>query len=173
MAETVNRPCLVIYHANATNTGSAARLQLHPARDSEDGSIHVLLAKQETVGGGSTNLPMFPTFGWDCGIEVKLGFADVCALLQVFRGECESVNDGMGLYHRTAKHSTRIVLRHVVEPVNAYSFEVYRAYKCNDGRKDESVRIMFTAAEAMGLGCLLESSMAAICFGCGCNGKEF
>ena len=171
MTDTVNRPRLVIYHANATNTGSAARFQLHPARDSKDGSIHVLLAKQLTVGGGSTNLPMFPTFDWDCGIEVKLGFADVCALLQVFRGECESVNDGKGLYHRSAMYSTRIVFRHVVEPMNAYSFEVYRTYR--DGGVDESAHIMFTSAEALGLGCLLESSMAAMCFGCGCGGKEF
>ena len=160
-------PCLAIYHANATNTGSAVKFELHPASNESEGSILARFAAQKTVADRSKEQLIYPTFDWDGEISVRLDFNDICKIIQVFRGECESIDDGKGLYHISAEHSTKVALRHVIEPLNSYSFEAYRAYR--DGREDATARIMLTSAEAMGLCCALENSMAAICFGDGCN----
>jgi hypothetical protein len=58
---------------------------------------------------------------------------------------------------------TRIVFRHLVEPVQGYSFEIYRSYR--DKREDRQARIFFSMAEAMGLVESIAGSMAVISFG--------
>ena len=81
----------------------------------------------------------------------------------MFRGECESIEDGKGLYHRTARFYTRIVLRHMIEPLAGYSLELYRT--SNDGKDESNARIILSDAEALGLGLAIENSFGVISFG--------
>ena len=110
------RPKLAFYHASPKGTGCAATLELHPAHDDVDGSIWLCAANQMTIGNRMGPNPTFPRFDWENRICVKLDFNDLCAMLQVFRGECESLEDGRGLFHQSPRGTTKIVLAHSVEP---------------------------------------------------------
>lgn len=163
-AQTSYQPQFAIYHANASGTGCAIKMELHPATNDEDGCFMLMLATQQTVGDRRGPVKTYPTFNWERRITVKLGFNDICKMLQVLRGECESIDDGKGLYHRSSKYSAKIVLRHIVTPVQAYSLEVYR--NSNDkSEEDSSAHILLTSAEAYGLAIALENSIGLICFG--------
>lgn len=155
------RPELSFYHANAKGTGSAMKLSLHPARGNKDGCIMLTMARQRTTGNGQ--IP-YATFSWESRLTVKLDFQDLSKIVQVFRGECESIEEGRGLYHTTAGFSTRIVLRHIVEPFSCWSLELYRSAK---GRKadDASARIVLSPNEALGLCLAIENSFGLLCFG--------
>ena len=156
------RPKLRFYHPNAKGTGSAAQFELHPAHDDVDGSIMMSISNQLSVGDRSGSVPVFPRFDWKNSLSVKLDFNDLCAMLQVLRGECESIGDGKGLYHRSPSGNTRIVLRHLLEPITGYSFEFYRT---TPGGAEMNSRIFFSPGEALGLSEAIAGSMAVISFG--------
>lgn len=157
------RPKLSFYHPNAKGTGCALSLELHPAHDQTDGSIMAQFANQKTIGNRNAANPTYSRFDWENSICVKLDFTDLTKMLQVFRGECESLEDGKGLYHISPRATTRIVLRHVLEPVTGYSLEVYR----NAGGPTEgtTARIFLAPNEASGLAVAVENSLGVICFG--------
>ena len=157
------RPSLAFFHANARGTGCAMKLSLHPAHDDTDGCIMMTMANQLTIGDRMSPNPVYPTFDWHGRLTVKLDFTDLSHIVQVFRGERESVGDGKGLYHQTARFSTSIVLRHVVEPESCYSFELYR--KSKGGEEDSSARIVLSDSEALGLCLAIENSFGVISFG--------
>ena len=157
------RPNLAFYHANARGTGCAMKLSLHPAHDDTDGCIMVTMANQLTIGDRSSPNPVYPRFDWDGRLTVKLDFADLSSIVQVFRGERESVGDDKGLFHQTASFSTSIFLRHIVESGSCYSFELYR--KSMDGKEDSSARIVLSDTEALGLCLAIENSFGVISFG--------
>lgn len=159
----VYRPKLTFYHPNARGTGCAAQFELHPAQGDLDGSIWLCAANQMTVGDRRGPNPTYPRFDWENRLIVKLDFNDLCKILQVFRGECESIDDGRGLYHTSAKASTRIVLRHVLEPMSGYSLEIYRTAR--SGGEESSARIFFSPAEALGLCESIAGSMSVLVFG--------
>ena len=157
------RPQLAIYHPNGKGTGGAAKLDLHPAHDDTEGSLMLRIANQSAIGGQAGGVQQFARFDWENAITVKLGFADLCAILQVFNGECESLGDGRGLYHRTARASTKIVLRHLVDPRPCYSLELYRTITA-DG-SEARAHLLISSAEAEGLRAAILGSMAVVCFG--------
>jgi len=159
----VFRPQLTFYHPNARGTGCAASFDLHPAHDRKSGCVMMKIAAQMTVGDRKGPKPVFPRFDWDGAVSVKLGFDDLCRILQVLRGECESIDDGHGLYHTTSAASTRINLRHILEPVAGYSLEVYRTAR--NGQDETRLHLLFSTAEALGLCEAISGSMAVICFG--------
>jgi len=158
------RTRFAIYHPNAKGTGCALKMELHPAHGNHDGCIMMCLARQKSVGDFRGTVRKFATFDWDNRICVKLDFSDICKMLQVMRGECESLEDGKGLYHRTDKYSTRIVFRHLIEPINGYSLEIYRD---TIGKPDEtsSAHIILNGWEALGIDMSMENSIGLICFG--------
>lgn len=156
------RPSLRFFHANGKGTGCAVSMDLHPAHDRVDGSIMVRVANQMTVGDLRGPNPTFPRFDWENAVSVKLDFSDLCKMLQVFRGECESLEEGRGLYHRTARATTKIVLRHLVDPVAGYSFELYRTPAQGE---ETRTHILFSPWEALGLAEAIAGSMAVISFG--------
>ena len=121
------RPSLCFYHANPKGTGSALKMNLHPAHDYTDGCIMLKIANQMTVGNPMGPNPTFATFDWENAMNVKLDFSDLCQMLQVFRGECESINGEKGLYHRSPVGQTSIRLKHTVDPVPGYLLEIYRS----------------------------------------------
>lgn len=157
------RPAAAFYHPNGKGTGSAMKLELHPAHDQVDGCIMMHLANQSETGNRLGPTPTFPKFDWEGGIVVKLDFNDLCRILQVLRGECESVEEGRGLYHRTPKASTRICFRHLLEGLCGYSFEVYRTASA-DGRETRA-HFILNPAEALGICEAIAGSMSVICFG--------
>lgn len=173
MNETINansaatreyRPEFSIYHPNGKGTGCAFRMTLHPAHARRDGCIMLELANQRTIGDRRAAIPKFPTFDWENRLVVKLGFSDLCKMLQVLRNGSESLEDGKGLYHRSARHSTRIVLRHLTEPIQGYSLEIYRN-SADKSDADRSARIILTHWEALGIALAIEDSIGYICFG--------
>lgn len=163
VATAAYAPQLAIYHANKNGTGCAMKMELHPARGGEDGCFMLILANQMTVGEGSGAARTFSKFNWERRITVKLDFSDICRIMQVLRGETESIDDGRGLFHDSGRYQTRLVLRHIVTPVQAYSLEVYRNSK--SGCDDASSHIILSSSEAYGVFTALEHSIAFICFG--------
>ena len=157
------RPKLSFYHATPKGTGCAATLELHPAHDDTDGSIMLCVANQMTIGNRMGPNPTFPHFDWENRICVKLDFNDLCAMLQVFRGECETINGDYGLYHRTAKAVTKIQLRHLVDPVSGYSLELYKTPA--GGGEETRAHLLLSPAEALGLCEAIAGSMYLVGFG--------
>lgn len=158
------RPSLCFYHANQKGSGSAVKMDLHPAQDGKDGCIMLTIANQRTVGDRHAPTPTFSTFDWESSIHVKLDFSDITQMLQVFRGERESINDGKGLYHRSAKGATSIRLAHLIEPIPGYMLDICRKL---EGESDDAIRarMLFSPAEALGLHDAIAGSMYLICFG--------
>lgn len=159
------RPKLALYHANAKGTGGALKMELHPAHDDTDGSIMMQLASQMTVGDLRGPNPVYPRFDWEGAVCVKLDFGDLTKMLQVFRGECESLEDGKGLYHRSPRASTRIVLRHMIDPRPGYLVEVYRSGTGQNPAEEKSARVFLPPNEALGVSLAIEGSMPVVCFG--------
>ncbi len=123
-------------------------------------------AVQKSIGGTHGTTTTFARFDWDNRITVKLDFADLSKILQVLRGECESLEEGRGLYHRTVRTTTRIVFRHLLEPVIGYSLELYRSNNAPDGsNSDVRTHIIFTPWEALGLCESIAGAMHLISFG--------
>ena len=163
MNEGKNKARMRFYHPSAKGTGCALSLELLPASGDAEGCIMVRFAKQLTTGDRQAPVPTYPTFNWEAAIAVKLGFSDLCQILQVLRGECENIEEGRGLIHRSLNASTKINFRHLIEPVQGYVFEVHRV--ANKGRAENKVMIIFTPWEALGLAESIAGSMSAICVG--------
>ena len=157
------RPRLAFFHATPKGTGCAATLELHPAHDDTDGCIMMTVANQMTIGNRMGPNPTFPHFDWENRICVKLDFGDLCAMLQVLRGECESINGDHGLYHRNAKAATKIQLRHLVDPVSGYSLELYRTPAGGGG--ESHAHLLLNAADALGLCESIAGAMYLVAFG--------
>lgn len=159
---TCYRPSLSFYKANAKGTGSAMKLELHPAHGQTGGYILMNLANQMTIGNLRVDPPIYPSFDWENAICVKLDFADLSKMLQVFRGETESLEEGRGVFHRSMRGLTCIKLGHMIDPMPGYNLEVKRT---KDGEADASSWIFLTPAEALGMVTAIESSMGVLVFG--------
>lgn len=171
---TNERPTLALYHANGKGTGSAMKLQLYPARvgDLDSGAIYATIASQSSLGDRRSTPPVYPRFDWDNALKVKLDFDDLAKILQVLRGETESINDGKGLLHCYSDKWQRIGFRHVIEPLAGYSMEVMEAAdKDEHTHMDRRIHFFLSNAEALGLSLAIEHSFAAITFGVA-NGWE-
>jgi len=157
------RPKLAFFRANARGTGCMLTMELHPAHDYTDGCVMMRLANQKTIGNRLGPNPTYATFDTENDIIVKLDFNDLCKFLQVFRGECESLEEGRGIYHRTARASTKIVLRHVIDPVSGYSLEVYRTP--SEGGDSVNAHMLLSTAEALGICESIAGSLYLVSFG--------
>ena len=157
------RPSLALFHASPKGTGGAIKMTLHPAHDDTDGCIMLTMANQLTIGNRQGPNPVYPKFDWDGKLTVKLDFTDLTKMLQVFRGECESIGDGEGLCHRSPRGMTVIGLKHFVEPCCGYSFEVHRTGP--NGGEESHAHIFILPNEALGLSAAIEGSLGVVCFG--------
>lgn len=157
------RPTLNFYHPNPKGTGCALKLELHPAHYQTDGSIMASFANQLTIGNPTGPNPTFARFDWEAKVTVKLDFSDLAKILQVFRGETESLEEGRGIIHSSPAGLTKIQLNHMIDPHSGYAFEVYRTER---SRGNESHCYIFLKDwEALGLCRAIESSLGVICFG--------
>lgn len=154
----MKRPAMTMHHANPRGTGTAIRLELHPARPDADGSILATIAPQKSP----TPAAPYASFDWDNSISVRLGFLELAKILQVFRGQYESIDDGKGIYHRTANGCTVVRLAHRIEPVGGYVLDV--SHRPNGG---ETVCMSFamTYDEAFALSEAIGQAMIYVSFG--------
>lgn len=158
MDNETDRRQLFLYHANAKGNGCAMGVELRPTQKERRGCVVMTFANQICQD------LMFPRFDWDGAVEVKLYLVDVARVLQVFRGECESICDGKGIYIRSSAsgYGVRYDVRHVIEPICGYVFEAYRV---DASGEETSRRIALSSAEALALCLALENSMGILAFG--------
>lgn len=154
----MRRPAMTMHHANPKGTGTALRLELHPARPDADGSILATIAPQKSP----TPAAPYASFDWDDSISVRLCFLDLAKVLQVFRGHFESIDDGKGLFLRTSKGCTVVRLAHRIEPVGGYVIDI--SHRPNGG---ETVCMSFamTYDEAFALSEAIGQAMLYVSFG--------
>ena len=158
-----NGPCLRFYHPNGKGTGCAMVMKLRPADATQDGFISVSFANQMTVGNMNCDNPTYPKFDWENRVDVVLDFNDLCAILQVLRGETESIREGCGIFRKYKECCQNIRLNHLVDPVCGYLFEVVEASA--NGGGDKRMRMLLSPAEALGICEAIAGSMYLITFG--------
>ena len=158
-----NSPCLRFYHPNAKGTGCAMAMKLRPADATQDGFIVVSFADQITVGNPTGDNPTFPKFDWENSVDVVLDFNDLCAILQVLRGETESVCEGRGIFRKYKECWQKIQMRHLIDPVCGYSFDVFETTA--NGSDEKCVHMLLSPAESLGICEAISGSMYLIAFG--------
>lgn len=150
------------FHASPKGTGSACKFELHPAHDDIAGSIFVQMAMQKTVASYCGGTQIFPTFDWENKITLKLDRTDLSQIIQVLRGMRESINDGKGIFHRSARANTIIKFYHQIEPKSGYMLSASR--KTMDGVL-QGCWFFFDVDEALTLMLSLEQAMLYVCLG--------
>ena len=160
------RPALALYHANGKGTGSAVRFEVTPAAGERDGAVYMKVAQQKSVATGSNEQGnrQHATFDWQNRVTVKLNFSDLCQMIPVFKGASPSIAEGKGLDHDSRSHVTMINLAFVTEPSRGHALEVSRRPKVGS-EPATRVRMLFNAAEAYGLGTVLEQALGLVAFG--------
>ena len=159
----INRPRLEFYHPNAKGTGCAMVMKLRQADTTGGGYIVASFANQMTVGNPTGDDPTYPTFDWENSVDIVLDFNDLCVILQVLRGETESVCDGRGIFRKYNGCCQKIQMRHLVEPVCGYSFEVLEMTA--NGGDERRVHMLMSPAESLGIYEAITGSMHLIAFG--------
>ena len=159
----VDRPRLEFYHPNGRGTGCAMVMALSPADSTQNGFIAVSIANQMTVGDPTGDNPTYPTFDWENSVDFVLGFDDLCAILQVLRGETESIREGRGIFHKYNECRQTIKFSHIVDPVCGYSFEVFETSA--NGSDEKRVHMLMSPAESLGICESIAGSMYLIAFG--------
>lgn len=152
---------LKLYHPTCRGTGCAIGLELHPATAEQEGSIILEMAHQAKAEDYKAQGGKVEMFDWSDTVCVRLGFNELTKILQVFRGECESVDDGKGLFFREPSVK-RLVLDHRVEPVCGYSLEVFEEPV---GGAERRFAILLTNAEALGICEAIVGAMVWVAFG--------
>ena len=160
---SVNLPCLRLYHPNGKGTGCAMVMKLRPADATQDGFIVVSFANQMTVGNPHGDNPTFPKFDWENCVDVVLDFNDLCAILQVLRGETESVREGRGIFHKYKECCQKIQMRHLIDPVCGYSFDVLETSA--NGSDEKRMHMLLSRAESLGICESIAGSMYLVAFG--------
>ena len=116
-------------------------------------------AQLSRVGeAGDKNKNTFHRFDWGNRITLRFTLVECGEILGVFRGNVESLRDGAGIIHKTAKFT----MRHMVEPLPGYEVKVVVS---KDG-KDTAVSIMLTLEEGYAIGAAIAAAMGKIAFGC-------
>ncbi len=160
------RPALTLYHANGKGTGSAAKFEVIPATGTHDGTVYLTLAAQKSIATGSREqgTRQHATFDWTNRVVVKLNFSDLCHMLPVFMGVADHAGDEKGLYHDSRQASSIIRLARQTEQFPGVLLDISRRMKA-DSENQTRIRILFTHAEAYGIGVALEQSMGLLAFG--------
>ena len=156
------QPKLKLVHPNAKNTGAYVDMSVRPASDQDTGALMVSFSPQKTVGSFGNGQRVMPTFDHEKKIVVKLNIFEVSLMVSVFDGFSESIDNGHGLFHRSAKGSTVVGLSHRVEPTSGYWFTVDR--KPNDG-DEQKIGIFLSSNEGRTLSIILKQAMVYMGFG--------
>ena len=138
--------------------------QRHPLRAHGRiaGHIFIEVARQKSVASVQGEVTTFATFDWENKICCKMGLGDLAQMMMVFRGMQESIQDGKGLFHRSAKANTVIKFSHQIEPRPGYMFSA--SSKPFDGELRDAYFI-FRPEEAVWFSTALEAAMGVLVFG--------
>ena len=148
--------------ANGKCTGCAIRYRMYVAQHHTPGYLMMEVAKQKTVGSRSGGTVQYPTFDWEGAICVKMNLGDLAQMIMVFRGIQESILDGKGVYHQTAKADTVIRFTHQIEPRPGYLLEISTRPR---GGELKNCYYFFSPEEAVGFSIALEGVMPYLAFG--------
>ena len=156
------QPTLNFYHQNARGTGSALKIELHPAHDATAGSVMFVLAGQKSLARREGDVVRQATFDWPSAVIFKVDFGELAKMIAVLRGHVEAVNEGKGFLHKSARGMVYIHFRQTTTPVEGFLLDVNRVRNT-----DEKTRLsfLFTADEALGLELALSASMRLVAFG--------
>lgn len=137
-------------HMTARGDGSAITLQFFPpSKDCGDGHVTITLANQLQISPESYN--------WADAVSIDLDFVELSLMLQVFRGETESINGARGLRHLNDEDNSFVVL--------CFMREVYGGYSVTMTDRGGNLRhFAFTSAEALGVSVALETALARCVF---------
>ena len=153
---------LSFFHANAKGTGSALRMEVLPAKPREEGAVMLSLAVQKSLGSRSGSTTVYPHFDWEGKIVVKLGFDELCEMLQVLRGGSEAVAEGKGFFHKSSTGTSKIFFRHIVETSSQFALEITRVSREGEERR---ARFVFSAVEAIGIESVISGILPVVAFG--------
>lgn len=160
----MNKPKMMMMHPNCKGTGCSFGFELHPARvvdgQNVEGSIVLEVAHQMTVGDRTRGVA--PSFDFERTVCVRLFIGDVARMLQVFRGECEAIENGIRKVYED--HLAVIELRHVIEPVQGYQMVVTSQPRGAEGADDRFV-ILFSSAEALAVCEAMTGALVWMAFG--------
>ena len=132
---------LKIFRPNSKGTGSCLKFT-----QATDGDIAFQIFPQKP------SKCELPDFDWSRPVEFLADWRVFAEMLMVFRGECESLGDGMGWLRTHCAGWSRLMLRHVIEPVHCYMLEIHE--KCNDVENHGVFHL--SVAEALGLSLVFE-----------------
>lgn len=158
----VAQPKLKFAHPNAKGTGSLVEMWISPGTETFSGSLMVTFARQKTTGGIENGNRILPTFDHANKICVKLTVFEVGTMLQVFDGFLNSIEEGKGFFHKSAKGHTVVTLEHILEPIPGYLFSVSR--KPIDGELQRQW-IRLSPSEAFTLSYTLKQALLYMAFG--------
>ena len=149
-----------IYHPNSKGTGMALALELYPATPEVPGKLELDFARQVSPEGA-----IFPRFDWENRRIIVLAPEEVEKVLEVFAGYTESIEDGQGIFVRTPTNAAAFRLRHIVDPVPAYVFQLAVREVGGDAATEDVRNIYLTPTEAMMLYHALTAAMGKLVFG--------
>ncbi len=155
---------LAFYHPTQTGKGCAVRFEVRPARRGREGYVFAELARQKTAAGRQNGTIQGATFDWEARVAVKLGFADVCALLTVLEGRAAAAGGDKGLFHQTESATAVITFKRVEQPFTGYALEVSRKEKGRADAEPVRLRIGLSEGEACGLRHTLAAAVFHLCF---------
>ena len=154
---------LAFYHPNSPGNGSA--LQLEPRLNRHEGDRYNCfffeMATQKTAATRNDDKRAPATFDWEHKLTVKLDFTDICELLTVLEGHADKVGDQRnGLYHENGKSNTLITF----QKGEKGGYLVGLSRKDKQGGQISRTHIILTDAEAIGLRCILQTSLFVLTF---------
>ena len=143
---------LKIFRPNSKWTGALLRVAL-----TDRGNIKFSIYPQMQSDGIG-----IPGFSKEDGVSFIVDWRDLAEMLMVFRGECESLEDGKGILCIHKDGWSKIMLRNVIEPMHHYALDIY------DSRSDVERHWDFQLSlpEALGLSLIIEGVLHHTLIGC-------
>lgn len=150
---------VAFYHPNGKGTGTALQVELRISRNGEDryNCMFFEMARQKTAAVKTENGRKPATFDWESKVTVKLEFTDICELLTVLEGKADHAGGAHdGIYHEAGNANAIIAFKRNTEPPG-YLFGISKRTKA--GEPLFRGQLVLGEAEAIGLRCLLQSSL--------------
>lgn len=94
----------------------------------------------------------YPNYNAECSVGFTADWRNLSEILMVFRGECESLGDGRGISYTSDHGWSKLMLRHVIEPVHCYMLEIYESRSDVERHWD----FQLSVTEALGLSLIIE-----------------
>ena len=140
------RELTTILHPNSIGTGRA--LEVRRISEVPTDIMFRIFPQKESYDE-------YPSYNVECSVGFTADWRDLAEILMVFRGERESLGDGIGIYDKSYDSDvgwSKLMLRNVIDPVHCYALEIYE-------KIDEVERhwdFQLSLPEALGLSLIIE-----------------